>query len=300
MTNARVISDMILLKARITDAQVFGQNLLKPSYIAGLGQSLVDSDGFTPLSKQYFDLPNLELTTVGYGIGRAMRGENSICVVKQQDFLYLALDQFINTLGNLQLSDKPAGFFTIICLVSDMPFEGTQAYSNNMSIFENCSEHIVVNYCSNLQMFENSLVNKNKLGVNIIFISTQHLYGQSDISEQQLTCLGDGIFLSENTSNTLSIIFGLVENRHLQQLPKSDRMFLSKNFHDSMVDNILRVVKSRKYRDLLLVDASSSYHSSIFNCYYLLKSTLDDEIHIDILRLRGLNGENLQLIQQSR
>ena len=64
-----------------------GQNLLKPSYISGLGKNLVENDGITPVVKGSFDTTNSELTTVGYCIGRMIEGHDTVHVVKQQDFI---------------------------------------------------------------------------------------------------------------------------------------------------------------------------------------------------------------------
>ena len=92
------IATLILNYAISNNCQVFGQNLFKPSYISGLGKFLVKEDGITPLDNNWFDATNSELTSVGYGIGRAIANQNTLLIVKQQDFLYLANDQFINTM----------------------------------------------------------------------------------------------------------------------------------------------------------------------------------------------------------
>ena len=148
-----LIAKSIYQFAIINDCDVFGQNLFKPSYISGLGKFLVQEDGNTPLRKNWFDATNSELTSVGYGLGRAIANKNTLLIVKQQDFLYLAIDQFVNTINNCIDEDKLKGKFRIICLVSDIPKEGTQAYSNNISLFSNISESINVDYCFSPESF---------------------------------------------------------------------------------------------------------------------------------------------------
>ena len=99
-----------------------------------------------------FNTSNSELTSVGYGIGRALCGNNSILIVKQQDFLYLALDQLINTSCNLSSSQSVKGLFKIVCLISDTGTEGTQAWSSNLS-FESLPPLVQSRYCYSADSF---------------------------------------------------------------------------------------------------------------------------------------------------
>jgi hypothetical protein len=298
MTDAKKISDIILDYALRTQAEVFGQNLLKPSYISGIGQSLVKEDGFTPLSESFFDLPNLELTTIGYGIGRAIGGHHSLCVVKQQDFLFLAMDQLINTVGNLHGDNKPRGRFTIICLVSDIPFEGTQAYANNMAIFDNCNEAIRVNYCMSIEMIKKCFADLEDEWFRLIFVSSEHMYKSSVLACKSFSDLEPGISVTEHRYEELTIVFGLVENRFLQEYEQSDKIFIYQSYKDSMFHNIIDVVNSRRYELLNLIDCSSSYNSSVYNCYYSLITANLPHIKINVRRFRSLNNDNLKLNKQ--
>ena len=298
MNNSKVISQLILDHALSTGAEVFGQNLLKPSYIAGLGQCLVEDDGHTPKLKSFFDLPNQELTTIGYGIGRAIGGKHSICIVKQQDFLFLAIDQLINTVGNLHDKDRPKGSFTIICLVSDVPFEGTQAYSNNMAIFENCNAELNVYHCMNVATLNQCFKDSENEWLRLIFLSSDHIYKSSVTNEENHHLLSPGIFVTEHCHDELAIIIGLIENRHLSKISNSDMMFIYKSFNEQMAKTIADTVSSRGYKKLSLIDGSSSATSSAFNCYYHLKETESLTVPIDIIRLRGINNENLALRKQ--
>ena len=89
-TTVDKIATIISEYSNANKSQVFGQNLFKPSYISGLGKKMVKEDLITPINKDYFDATNSELTSVGYGMGRAMEGKNTVLVVKQQDFLFFS------------------------------------------------------------------------------------------------------------------------------------------------------------------------------------------------------------------
>ena len=210
-----------------TECQVFGQNLFKPSYISGLGKYLVDDSGFRSIQPNSFDTTNSELTTIGYGIGRALSGSNSVLVVKQQDFLYLALHQLWNTLINIQEFDSARGSFNIICLVSDLPKEGTQAYSNNISLFQSLSPSLKVFYHYMPSTFQQSLADEHFVAIH--FLSVEHIYSDSFLKalpSSQLSFYRDSPFIESSFQcETLNIIFGFVPSSYLSRLPEGNTIF---------------------------------------------------------------------------
>jgi hypothetical protein len=220
-------ASILAFHCRNTECQVFGQNLFKPSYISGLGKYLVDDTGICSILPNSFDTTNSELTTTGYGIGRALSGSNSVLVVKQQDFLYLALDQLWNTLINIQESDSSRGSFNIVCLVSDLPKEGTQAYSNNISLFQSLSPCLKVFYHYMPLTFELYLAEEHFVGIH--FLSVEHIYSDSFfkiLPASKVSLYRNSLFLESSSEyETLNIVLGFVPSDYLSSLPEGNIIF---------------------------------------------------------------------------
>ena len=235
---ARVISDY----TSSVDSQVFGQNLFKPSYISGLGKYLIDDTGFNPTVSSNFDSSNTESTSIGYGIGRAIAGVNTTLIVKQQDFLFLGLDQFINTLINLQESSSSYGYFRVICLISDIPKEGTQAFSNNLSLFASLSPLLKISYNYFDFSLKNSLFSPNNFCLN--FLSQEHIYTDSVIKSSifqsyQLDSLGNCL-VGTDSSPSWHIIIGFIPSDIIKSLIGDFIVFP----HQLTIDNIILLVKN--------------------------------------------------------
>ena len=178
MSEIQKISSSIRDWAERFKAHIYGQNLTLPSYISGLGKSCAlfnESESPDNVQNTMFNTSNSELTSVGYGIGRALCGNNSILIVKQQDFLYLALDQLINTTCNLSSSQSVNGLFKIVCLISDTGTEGTQAWSSNLSLFESLPPLVQSRYCYSADSFIYALSNPLS-PIEMLFLSTRLTY----------------------------------------------------------------------------------------------------------------------------
>ena len=86
--------------------------------------------------------------------------------------MFLAIDQLINSSLNCIDDIKLSGKFKIICLISDLPKEGTQAFSNNISLFSNLSPLIEVN-CFSSNVLKNCLNNSNS-NISIFYLQNIH------------------------------------------------------------------------------------------------------------------------------
>lgn len=104
----------------------FGENILQGSRICGVARNLTG---------RVLTVGNCENTHVGVGLGMMMEGGQALLVVKQLDFLLLALDQMVNTLGLIRASmpDGPPGSFTIITIVCDQGWQGPQSSFHDLA-----------------------------------------------------------------------------------------------------------------------------------------------------------------------
>jgi pyruvate dehydrogenase E1 component beta subunit len=115
---------------RIPRMCLFGQNLNTGTFISGLSKNL-----HVPPSGRIINTPNCEDTLCGMGLGMMLNGASAIYLVKQQDFMLLGIDQFVNTLNFIRCSRSPEtlGSFTIIPLVCDQGMQGPQSSLNNFA-----------------------------------------------------------------------------------------------------------------------------------------------------------------------
>ena len=111
---------------------LYGQNLNKGTFISGLTRGLeVEASG------RIVNMPNCENTLCGMGFGMMMAGAPCVYFVKQQDFMVLGIDHFVNTFNFIRCSrdHDSLGSFSIIMLVCDQGLQGPQSSFNNMGDF---------------------------------------------------------------------------------------------------------------------------------------------------------------------
>jgi pyruvate dehydrogenase E1 component beta subunit len=111
---------------------LYGQNIDTGTFISGLTRGLK-----VPASGRIINVPNCENTLCGLGFGLMMNGVHAIYFVKQEDFMVLGIDHFVNTFNFIRCSlDVSAlGSFSIIMLVCDHGLQGPQSSFNNMGDF---------------------------------------------------------------------------------------------------------------------------------------------------------------------
>ena len=105
---------------------IFGQNVSAGSCLSGLTRGLDRTDA------QIINTPNLENTLVGTGFGLMLSGLQAAFFMKQQDFLLLGIDHLVNTYNLIRRQDTGAGSFTIVQIVVDNGYEGSQSALNNL------------------------------------------------------------------------------------------------------------------------------------------------------------------------
>ncbi len=101
---------------------VMGENINTGSMMSGLCRGLIVPEG-----GQIINLPNTESAHCGAGLGLALMGRHGILVVKQLDFMFLMLDQLVNSVSLLRAMGGPKGSLDIITTVVDVAAQGPQS-----------------------------------------------------------------------------------------------------------------------------------------------------------------------------
>jgi len=104
----------------------FGQNVISGSRISGLGAGMDKLDNVLGLNTQ-----NSENSLFGFGFGLSIMGVPSTYLMKQHDFVLLAIDHLVNTRRLLQNTKDLSSFVTVMVVV-DSGFEGPQSNLNNL------------------------------------------------------------------------------------------------------------------------------------------------------------------------
>lgn len=105
---------------------IFGQNVSAGSCLSGLTRGLDRTDA------RIINTPNLENTLVGTGFGLMLSGVQAAFFMKQQDFLLLGVDHLVNTYNLIRRQNTGVGSFTIVQIVVDSGYEGSQSALNNL------------------------------------------------------------------------------------------------------------------------------------------------------------------------
>ena len=114
-----------------TDGLVaFGQNVAAGSRISGF------TKGFAANPKgKIINTTTTENAMVGFGLGVMLGGGKAAFFVKQLDFLFLGIDQMVDTYNIIRNYGHAKGSFTILPIVVDMGYQGPQSSSNNFADF---------------------------------------------------------------------------------------------------------------------------------------------------------------------
>lgn len=107
------------------DIVFMGENINKGSCLSGLTREISNIT-----NSNIINVGNCELTHVGVGLGIMMGGGSAVLCMKQQDFMYLALDQIANTFNYIRSFNDEIGSFSIIATVCDQGYQGPQSSAN--------------------------------------------------------------------------------------------------------------------------------------------------------------------------
>ncbi len=118
---------------------VFGQNVSAGSRISGFTKGFAVKE-----SGLIINSTNTENSLVGFGFGIMIGGGKAAFFMKQLDFLFLGIDQLVNTYNIIRNGINTKGSFTILPVTVDMGYEGAQSSSNNFADF--CSIARIAGY----------------------------------------------------------------------------------------------------------------------------------------------------------
>lgn len=109
---------------------VYGQNVSAGSRISGFTRGFeVGARG------KIINTTNTENSLVGLGFGMMLGGGKAAFFMKQLDFLFLGIDQLVNTYNIIRNGGHAKGSFTILPVTVDMGYEGPQSSSNDFADF---------------------------------------------------------------------------------------------------------------------------------------------------------------------
>lgn len=108
----------------------YGQNISAGSRISGFARGFTTKEG-----SSIVNTTNTENAQVGFGFGVMLGGGKAAFFMKQLDFLFLGIDQLVNTYNVLRNGGYAKGSFTILPIVVDIGYEGAQSSSNNYGDF---------------------------------------------------------------------------------------------------------------------------------------------------------------------
>jgi len=112
--------------AGVPDLVQMGENIAQGSRLCGLARHLAG---------HVVNVGNCENTHVGAGLGIMLGGGRALLVVKQLDFLLLALDQMVNTTNLIEAAGggPGPGSFTIVTIVCDQGWQGPQSSFHDLA-----------------------------------------------------------------------------------------------------------------------------------------------------------------------
>lgn len=299
MTQVDQVAKFLMEWSSNKDIHIFGQNITRPSYISGIGKFLASDPKFVDGDSNFFDSTNSELSSVGYGIGRSIGGKDSLLVVKQQDFLYLAIDQFVNTLCNLPSDINDYGEFSVLCLISDFPYEGTQAWSNNLSLFESLPPSLHIAYCYNCDMLKAELDSTDS-NYRLIFLSVNYMYKSSRFNslsrvDDDLPVWYSGLLGSKKTY----IFIGFVDENFVSSIDaNSTIIILQRNTFNLFESWLISYLEQFCVQEIVIIESSTS-SLSVGDSLAFRISKLSD-VSITTLNTRKINTDGFYLACQSK
>ena len=188
--------------ARHPELTQFGENIAQGSRICGLARNL---------GGRVVTVGNCENTHVGTGIGMMLEGGQALLVVKQLDFLLLAMDQMVNTMNLIRATreESSLGSFTILTIVCDQGWQGPQSSFNDLAGV--CSLARVDGYFLNGQADSERVLTRQlvKPGFRLIAVS-QRRFGEECLELPLLEkgCRGEACFQYADGPDATVAAFG--------------------------------------------------------------------------------------------
>jgi len=238
---------------------VFGENIDVGSKLGGLAKGLN-----RPSAGVIRNVPNCELSHVGLGMGIMLDGGSALLLVKQLDFLLLALDQAVNTYNLIRASKNISqiGNFKIVAVVCDQGYQGPQSSLNNGSDLSSLLNIPV--YCLNTFEDTKKLISSEFLRPGFeVFLLSQKKIDKNYPSHPVIVAAADGseiLYRSGHDVTILCLNFSLSYGVRLAEAVASQGKscdVLHANYVPTSSSSMLfeSVIKTRK---LVILDDSKS------------------------------------------
>lgn len=251
--------------AILEDVVLFGENINNGSHISGLTKGLqIKGNG------RLLNVGNCEGTHMGLGMGLMINGISSVLFAKQLDFMFLGLDQMINTYRFIQTAydEKNLGSFTVITMICDQGWQGPQSSFNSPAAFtaiNNCPCYLLNDEKSASAVLDHAF---NKPGFKIICLS-QSLFSKPCPKLEIESCdIEHGVFSYSDTSHDIVILCGgycLRQGAHLKE--KLEDIGTTASLY--RVDSNTKVAETKyfpklqKARIVICIDEGESTHFSV-------------------------------------
>ena len=166
MTNKRIIDNFTHnFKSNVKkNTVVYGQNITTGSRVIGLTNNVEKIKDIELINTQ-----NSEASLVGFGIGLALAGRNSVYFAKQLDFMLLGADQIVNSANSILL-EKIKNTFSIFTYIVDSGYEGPQSRFHCLQEFASLS-NINCTYLIFPEDIKQNLKKMNKKNFNLFCLS---------------------------------------------------------------------------------------------------------------------------------
>lgn len=275
---------------------VFGQNVSAGSRITGFTKGFKVKE-----SGKIINTTNTENSLVGFGFGVMLGGGTAAYFMKQLDFLFLGIDQLVNTYNILRNSEHTKGSFTILPLVVDMGYQGPQSSTNNFGDF--CSIARIPGYAVTNAYDAEHIVVKHFAapGFRIIAFSQRlfkeeiidpgmPVHADKDMKFAQYKDGTDATIVSFNFSFPYAWKLGL----ELEKAGKSPAVF-NVNYM-TPIDWMPILESAKKTKKLIILDDSKSENLS---CFSLLADARALGLKKDIVITRKLDDRWLNPVSDT-
>lgn len=273
---ASINQQIVSVVSRVPRICLYGQNLNTGTFISGLTRGLkVESSG------RIVNVPNCENTLCGMGFGMMLNGVSCVYFVKQQDFMVLGIDHFINTYNFIRCSRniESLGSFSIVMLVCDQGMQGPQSSFDNMGDF--CSIARVPCYTLTNSQDTAFVLGQQMVSPGFRMIGISSRLAKSTFIEPGLTGRsGDGAVFQYTEGAGATIVcsnFSFAEGHALQQRLTErgvESSLFSVNYLPSIKWDMIKQSVARTHK-LVVMDDSKSVH---LPAYMLLDALHQDGI----------------------
>jgi len=248
---------------------LFGQNINAGSCLSGLTRNLKVQNGLI------INTPNCENTLCGIGFGLMMSKVSSIYFMKQQDFLLLGVDHLVNTYNFIRLGSFSTSF-TIMTIVVDQGYQGSQSSLNNLDDF--CSIARVPGFTITNRVDAGKIIKSHLIspGFRIIGVS-QRLFEKKLLEPEKVYSNDESTLFQYAEGSDATIVcfnfsfpYGFELVNQLKRKGFMSSLFSVNSAIPIKWDEIIEDL--RKTKKLVVIDDSKSENLS---CYNLLMHTLD-------------------------